>query len=136
MTQTIFEKIVARELPADIIYEDADHLAFLNIMPFEKGHTLVIPKKAYKTIFEMPEDEYLELQKVVHRVAKHIKKVLECDMNVLQNNGEVSGQEVLHVHFHIVPRLQNKDVYTSGNDDLYESDEEKHKYGSMLKMDA
>jgi histidine triad (HIT) family protein len=136
MTKTIFEKIIEREIPADIIYEDEKHIAFLNIAPFEKGHTLVITKHPYKTIFEIPEDEYLQLQKVVHRIAKHIKDVLNCDMNMVQNNGEVSGQEVPHIHFHLIPRLQQKNIYTSGMDDLYVSDEEKKEFGDRLRMDA
>lgn len=101
---SIFTKIINREIPAAIIYEDDHHIAFLDIAPFEKGHTLVVPKKEYATIFDMPEEEYLELQKIVLKIAKHYERVLDCGLNIIQNNKEIAGQSVFHVHFHIVPR--------------------------------
>ena len=104
---SIFTKIIQREIPASIIYEDEKHIAFLDISPFEKGHTLVVPKKEYETIFDMPEDEYIELQKVVLKIAKHYESVLNCGINILQNNKAVAGQSVFHVHFHIIPRFEN-----------------------------
>ncbi|MCA9486911.1 HIT domain-containing protein [Candidatus Woesearchaeota archaeon] len=108
---TIFEKIVAREIPADIIYEDAKHLAFLDIAPLEKGHTLIIPKKAYLTVMEMPETDFCELMVVVHKLAKHFEKTLHCGINILNNSGEIAGQEVPHVHIHLVPRREEKSIY-------------------------
>lgn len=87
---TLFTKIIQREIPATIIYEDIDHIAILDINPFEKGHTLVIPKKEYETIFDMPEEAYLELQKVVFKIAKHYERTLGCGINILQNNKEIS----------------------------------------------
>ena len=106
---SIFSKIISREIPANIIYEDENHIAFLDIHPFEKWHTLVVPKHEYKTIFDMNEDAYLELQKIVLKIAKHYEKVLSCGMNILQNNKEIAGQTVPHVHFHIIPRLTTHD---------------------------
>lgn len=119
MTETIFDKIIKREIPASVVYEDKHTLAFLDIMPFEKGHTLVIPKKHYKTIMDMPEQEYLELQKVVLKLAKHFREVLKCDVNIWQNNGHKAGQEIMHVHFHVVPRRENKKAYKSENNIKY-----------------
>jgi len=112
---TIFTKIINREIPASIIYEDENTIAFLDIMPFEKGHTLVIPKKEYETIMEMPEKEYLELQKIILKIAKHLEKELNCGINIWQNNKEISGQEVPHVHFHVVPRKEKKEAYNLKN---------------------
>lgn len=119
MEKTIFSKIVNREIPSDIIYEDEHHLAFLDITPFEKGHTLVIPKKPYETIFDMPENEYNSLLIVVRKVAQNLKDKLGCDINLWQNNGEFSGQEVPHVHFHVVPRRERKKTYARDNDESY-----------------
>ncbi len=110
--ETIFTKIANKEIPSQIVYEDESHLAFLDITPFEKGHTLVIPKKPYKDVFEMPEPEYLELQKIVLKVAKHMEKVLHCGLNIAQNNKKIAGQEVFHVHFHLIPRREKKELYT------------------------
>ena len=69
MVETIFSKIIKGEIPSYKIYEDEKHLAFLDISPFEKGHTLVIPKKEdYQTIFDMPEEEFVELIKIVKKL--------------------------------------------------------------------
>ena len=104
---SLFTKIIKREIPASIVYEDEDHIAFLDIHPFEKWHTLVVPKKEYETIFDMPENEYLELQKIVFKIAKHYEKLLCCGINIVQNNKAISWQSVFHVHFHIIPRLKD-----------------------------
>lgn len=133
MEKTIFSKIVDREIPAHIIYEDSKHLAFLDITPFEKGHTLIIPKKPYKTIFDMPELEFQELMRVVRKVSEHLREVLNCDINLWQNNGEMSGQEVPHVHFHVVPRRENKKTYARENNVFY-LDGENRNYAKLLKI--
>ena len=102
--ETLFTKIIKREIPAHIVYEDVHTLAFLDIMPVEKGHTLVVPKKVYETIMEMPETEYLHLQSVVLKLAKHLEKKLKCGLNIWVNNKAIAGQEIPHVHVHLVPR--------------------------------
>ena len=111
MSETIFTKIIKREIPANIVYEDENHIAFLDIMPFEKGHTLVVPKKPFETIHDMSEFEFLELMKVVKKIAAHIAKELNCGINLWQNNGKISGQEIPHVHVHVVPRREAIDAY-------------------------
>ncbi len=123
--KTIFEKIIDREIPADIIYEDENHLAFLDIQPFEKGHILVIPKKPYETIFEMPENEFLELQKIVFRVAQKIQAEIGGGLNILQNNFGIAGQVVPHVHFHLVPRKSSKKLYCGGLEEYEDGEKEK-----------
>lgn len=134
MNETIFEKIVKREIPANIIYEDDKHLAFLDISPFEKGHTLVIPKKAYETIFDMSQSEFIELQKVVYKVAKHMKSVLKCGLNICQNNYEISGQEVPHVHFHLIPRREKKNLYCINKNGVKYLKNEDQSYRNKLKI--
>jgi histidine triad (HIT) family protein len=124
MSESIFTKICKREIPSSIIYEDENHLAFLDIFPFEKGHTLVIPKKEYETIFDMPEEEFKELMGVVHKVAKHIEEVLDCGVNICQNNKKSAHQEVMHVHFHVIPRREEKALYRMENKDKYLGNEE------------
>ena len=131
---TLFEKIVNKEIPSNIIYEDDKHLAFLDINPFEKGHTLVIPKKKYETIFDMPENEFLELSKVVFKVARHMKEKLNCALTISQNNYKMAGQVVPHVHFHLVPRLENKTYYVIGNNSKYENEIDKKNFEDKLKI--
>lgn len=133
MVDTIFKKIINKEIPSNIIYEDEKHLAFLDISPFEKGHTLVIPKKEYVTIMDMPEKEFLDLMRVVQKIAKHFEKELNCGINILQNNKSISGQQVMHVHFHIVPRLEYKELYHLENGVSYLNGEVDN-YSRRLKL--
>lgn len=128
---SIFTKIIEREIPGNIIYEDDNHIAFLDINPIEKGHTLVVPKKEYETIFDMPEKEYLELQKIVFKIALHFEEKLECGINILQSNREIAGQEVPHVHFHVIPRRNKKKLY---RDSICESYRENEKDDFISKL--
>lgn len=123
MAETIFSKIIKGEIPAYKIYEDNNHLAFLDISPFEKGHTLVIPKKEYETIFDMPEEEFTALVTIVKKIATHMRKTLNCDINIWQNNGEIAGQEIPHIHFHVIPRTQKKKTYCLENKQHYDEGE-------------
>lgn len=134
--KTIFEKIIDREVPAEIIYEDQKNIAFLNAFPFENGHILVIPKKAYVTIFDMPEKEFLDLQLVIYKVAKNVREKTGKDIAIYQRNGPEAGQEVQHVHFHIVPRYQPESESPLFNDIAGEmlSNENKKEFGDLLKM--
>ena len=106
--KTLFTKIIEREIPAEIIYEDEKTIVFLDIFPFEKGHCLVVPKIPYETIFEMPEKDFIDLQKIVFKISNHLKDKLNCGINLIQNNLKIAGQEINHVHFHIIPRKEKK----------------------------
>jgi len=132
--KTIFQKIIDREIPARVIYEDEKHIAFLDIVPFEKGHTLVVPKYPYVTVDEMPEDEYVELQRIVHKVSKNIRSKIECGLNIHQNNLPIAHQVVPHVHFHIIPRREKKDAYRADNHTKYDSDQEADEFLELLKI--
>ena len=101
----IFCAIAAGEIPCFKVYEDDVALAYLDINPFTRGHTLVIPKKHVGCLVDAGDDLLAELMPRVRNVAAHIKEALPCDgFNVLQNNGVAAGQTVRHIHFHIVPR--------------------------------
>ncbi len=133
--KTIFEKIIDREIPADILYEDQKHIVILDINPFEKGHILVIPKKNYETILDMSEEDFLDLQKIVLKFAKKVHSVFGGGLNVNQNNYKEANQEVPHVHFHIFPRTENKKLYHSENHTgKYTSEEEKKEIIENLKI--
>ncbi len=107
MTETVFSKIITREITADIVYEDEAVLAFLDINPVNFGHTLVIPKKYYKNIFDMPREEFSYLMGIVHMLAPVIKKAVEAGgIHIGMNNEAPAGQVVFHAHVHIVPRSE------------------------------
>lgn len=101
----IFCAIADGEIPSFRIYEDELVLAYLDINPFSKGHTLVIPKRHTEGLLDTDETTLAAVIARVRKVAAHLKAKLGCDgFNILQNNGEAAGQTVKHVHFHIVPR--------------------------------
>ena len=101
----IFCAIAAGEIPSFKVYEDDLALAYLDINPFSKGHTLVIPKAHAAGLLDADDKMLSELVLRVKKVAAQVKEKLGCDgFNILQNNGEAAGQTVRHIHFHIVPR--------------------------------
>jgi len=102
----VFCKIVAGELACSRVYEDANVLAFMDIGPVVKGHTLVIPKRHYNPITETPVEVLQELIAVVQRIARAQMVGLRADgVNVSQANGRTAGQVVPHIHFHVIPRF-------------------------------
>lgn len=110
--KTIFEKIVAGEISCTKIYEDENTFAFLDISPNNYGHTLVIPKQAYKNIYEIPDTIGAHLFATVRKIAIAIKKAVEADgINIIMNNESAAGQIVFHAHIHIIPRFENDGGY-------------------------
>ena len=96
---TIFSKIVKGEIPAYKVAEDENYLAFLDINPLAKGHTLVIPKKETDYIFDIDDAQYAGLWNFAKRVAIAVKAVVPCE----KVGVAVIGLEVLHAHIHLVP---------------------------------
>jgi histidine triad (HIT) family protein len=108
---TIFEKIIAREIPASIIYEDDIVIAFLDISQATKGHTLVVPKVAYENLFSVPKNTLKHTIGVVQDLALALKTAFNAPgVNILNNNGETAGQTVFHYHIHIIPRYEKDDI--------------------------
>lgn len=108
MEDCIFCKIIKGEIPAKKIYEDEKYLAFLDIKPNTKGHSLVIPKKHITNFTELTKAEVGELAQIVHKIAPQVVKLLSSDSFFLGlNNGRESGQIVDHVHWHIIPRYSD-----------------------------
>jgi histidine triad (HIT) family protein len=107
MTDCIFCKIVAGEIPCKKVYEDKNSLAFLDINPRNPGHALVIPKKHIQDIFSISEGEASELIKTVRRVAIGVRKAVDAKgISITQSNGQLAGQLVPHMHFHVIPRTE------------------------------
>ncbi len=101
----LFERIAAGEIPSHRVYEDEHVFAFLDINPLSRGHTLVIPKKRYLKLHEVPQDVAAALGRAVARIAGAVLGATGATAyNVLQNNGAPAGQAVPHVHFHIIPK--------------------------------
>ena len=99
----IFCKIVSKEIPAKILYEDDDTISFLDAFPITKGHTLVIPKKHFSQIQDMPDNVNQKLFDTVHKIIPKTDSVKGSTL-VLIHNGKESGQEIMHVHVHLIPR--------------------------------
>lgn len=111
---TVFTKIIAREIPAHIVYEDDQVLAFLDNQPVHLGHTLVIPKTGYVNLFELPPELFAHLATVTHKIAHAVRDVTDADgINIHMNNGAAAGQEVWHAHLHVVPRFTDDHSYTA-----------------------
>jgi histidine triad (HIT) family protein len=101
----LFCKIVGKKISAHTIYEDEHTLAFLDIMPRTPGHTMVIPKVHVPNILELPDEEIGPLFLAVKRVAEMLSKKLKPDgITIGMNQGRASGQEIDHLHVHLMPR--------------------------------
>jgi len=112
MAETIFSKILSGEIPSYKIYEDDTVYAFLDIAQITTGHTLVIPKKPSLSLLETDDAIAQEVFLVATKLAKKIVKALHADgCNILTNAHEVSGQEVMHFHVHIIPRFSSDDGF-------------------------
>lgn len=108
---SIFTKIVNNEIPAYKVAEDEKFLAFLDISPVTKGHTLVIPKKEIDYLFDLDDDLYTGLMLFAKKVAIGLKKVVQCKkIGVL-----VLGLEVMHAHIHLIPMQNEADVMNFSN---------------------
>ena len=109
MTKTIFEKIIDREIPANIVYEDNEVLAFMDAFPLSKGHTLVIPKRPIENIYELDDETGAKVMAAVTKVSKALRDAFNPKgLNVVQNNGSYASQSVFHLHFHIIPRYDDE----------------------------
>ena len=95
----IFCRIVKKETPSKLVYEDKDHIAFLDINPYTKGHTLIIPKKHYETFLDLPAHENKELFALAQKLGKTLKNALKPQLVFLS----VFGDLVAHAHVHVIP---------------------------------
>lgn len=110
MSDCIFCKIVAGEIPASKVYEDDQVLAFLDITQVTKGHTLVITKKHYRNVLDMDAEAAGQLFTAVPAIARQLKEKLGASgLNIVNNNEEAAGQTVFHTHIHLLPRFDQND---------------------------
>ncbi len=100
----VFCQIIRKEAPACIVYEDDKVVAFLSNRPVNEGHTLVVPKKHYENIYEIPDEEIAYLFKIVKCVAVGVRDAMAAEgIRVVQNNGWAAGQVIFHFHVHVIP---------------------------------
>ena len=108
MADTIFAKIIAGSIPCHKVYEDEHVLAFLDINPISKGHTLVIPKEPAETIDQLSDESAAAIGRVLPRLSRAVLKATGAyAYNILQNNQALAHQAVMHVHFHIIPKYED-----------------------------
>lgn len=132
-TECIFCKIVRGELPSSKVYEDDDILAFIDIGPIVKGHTLVIPKQHFDPLTATPPETLCKIIKVVQKVAAAQLALLKADgINITQANGTIAGQVVPHIHFHVIPRFQNDQHSWNWNAGKYDSTTEAQEYAAKI----
>ena len=105
----IFCKIVQKQAPSSIIYEDEEVMVFLDIRTLNIGHTLVIPKAHYVDIFDIPQGLFSQVHNVSKQIALGVKKATNADgISIIQQNGKAAGQDIFHLHVHVVPRFEGQ----------------------------
>ena len=120
----IFEKIITREIPASIIYEDDVVIAFLDIKPINKGHALIVPKKKFRNIFDGDSEVLGHMMQVAQKVAIALQKVTGAKgINVAMNNEDAAGQDVFHAHLHVIPRFKRGEAFQPAQHVTYEDGE-------------
>ena len=135
MDSCVFCKIIKGELKSQKVYEDEDVIAFLDINPIHKGHTLVVSKKHYDNIYEIPDEDLKKLIVVVKKVAIALKKMGADGVNIVQNNDEAAGQRVFHIHFHVIPRYYGDKIRIDTMEDRtkYKDENEMRQYADMIR---
>jgi len=119
----LFCKIINKEIPSKIIYEDDDLMAFLDINPTTNGDTLIVPKKHYKDFLEIDDDTLNKINNLSRKLYPIYQKKLNCDGLTLSTNLDY-GQEIKHYHLHFIPRYKNDEVkHLSNKEILKELDE-------------
>lgn len=104
--RTVFDKIIAGDIPCHKVYEDEHVLAFLDVNPLAPGHTLVIPKESKAHLHELSDESAAALGRVLPRICRAVLAASGATAyNVLQNNGSAAHQAVFHVHFHVIPKM-------------------------------
>lgn len=124
MNECLFCKIVAGKIPSAKVYEDDHFLAFLDITPIHKGHTLLIPKEHYRDTLETPDELLALLSPAMKKVARAVKNATHADgINMYINNDRAAGQVIFHTHVHLIPRFEDDGLHLWKGKELYANDE-------------
>jgi len=120
MEDCIFCKIVAEKIHGEKLYETPNILAFLDIAPANYGHTLIIPKRHYETLFDIPDETLKEIATELKHIGKAVIDATGAEgVNIVMNNKKAAGQIVPHAHFHIIPRYVSDGHKFFGNNKKY-----------------
>ena len=107
----IFCKIINKEIPSKLIYEDDDFLAILDVAPATKGHVLILPKEHAATLLDLSDDKASKILVLAKKIIKAMKEVHGfTNYNIIQNNGRIAGQTVDHYHLHLIPRYSVEEM--------------------------
>ena len=132
----IFCKIISREIPAKILNETSNSICFLDAFPLAKGHVLVIPKKHHKKIQDMTSNENSDLFSLFHTMMSKVNSLTGSTLLAI-HDGENAGQEVPHIHVHLIPRSKSDSagpVHSMFKPSLELPDSEIEKYYNLLKI--
>jgi histidine triad (HIT) family protein len=132
----IFCKIISRQIPAKILNETSNSICFLDAFPLTKGHVLVIPKNHHKKIQDMSSSENSDLFSLVHVMMSKVDSITGSTLIAI-HNGETAGQEIPHIHVHLVPRSESDSagpIHSMFNSSLNLSNSEIEKYYNLLKI--
>ena len=134
MSNCIFCKIINNEIPSTKIYEDKNSLVILDVRPATKygGHCLVMPKKHFELITDLPNNLLNKLSLVIKKMSKALLKYGE-GLNILLNNKKIAGQAISHVHFHLIPRFPNDGVLVEKWISVEYKNDEAKKIASKIK---
>lgn len=131
---TVFEMIIAGDIPSTKLYEDDSVLAILDINPVNKGHALVISKTVYPNFTDAPAGQVAHMMEIAARIDRKMRAGLKCDgTNILINNGPAAGQEIPHLHIHVIPRYKD-DGQKFGFGKTSYADGEIAEYGKRLSV--
>ena len=108
MKECLFCRIVAREIPGEIVHESNEWIGLVDIKPVNLGHTLLIPKAHHETLFDLPKELLATLGSELGILARNVQRATSADgINIGMNNYAAAGQLVRHAHIHIIPRFEN-----------------------------
>ncbi len=120
----IFCKIVAGEMPAEIVQEDEHTLAFMDINPWTRGHALVIPREHSRNLYEVPDEDISRTGAAAKRLAQRMRDRLGCDgINLLNSTEPAAWQTVFHYHVHVIPRYEDDPLQLPGRPQEVEKEE-------------
>ena len=129
----IFCKIANGEIPSATLYEDGDFKVILDLGPATRGHSLILPKKHYESLFELPQELACGSVSLAKKMLPAMKKALNCDgIQLVQNNGEAAGQTVFHYHLHLIPAYAQEGAGAKWRPGTL-SDEDKELIPKMVK---
>jgi histidine triad (HIT) family protein len=111
----IFCKIVAGELPSEIVQEDDHTIAFMDINPWTRGHALVIPRRHSRNLYDVDDDDLAHVASAAKRLARRMRDALGCDgINLLNSSEPAAWQTVFHTHIHVIPRYDDDPLRLPG----------------------